>query len=102
MTVLLPGLGSGLPEARAAVLLIVVPPATFALTRTTSVNTCGPALAARLVQEAVTAPKPPTGGVATVQPAGAVRETNVVFPGMASFNCTASASLGPAFATVTV
>src|SRR5438876_1822553 len=102
MTVLLAVLGSGLAEASKAVLLIVVPAGTFALTWTTSVNTCGPELAARVVREAVTTPKLPTGGVATVQPAGAVSDTNVVFVGSESFNCTVSASLGPAFATVTV
>src|SRR5262249_22161587 len=101
MTVLLAGLGS-LAETAAAVLLRTVAEVTFEFTRTTSVQTCGPALAAKVAREAVTTPLPPTGGVVTDQPAGAASETNVVFVGRASFNCTVSASLGPALVTVRV
>src|SRR5207302_8437704 len=80
-----------------AVLEIVVPVAVLLFTRTTRVKTCGPEPAARLVRVAVTAPVPPTEGVAGVHPTGAVNDTNVVFAGTASLSCTACASVVPLF-----
>src|SRR5437660_347403 len=85
MTVLFVGLGSGPAEPTVAVLLRVVPPATLALTRTTSMKTWAPAAAGKVLRTAVTTPLLPTGGVVTVQPAGAVRETKVVFVDSESF-----------------
>src|SRR4051794_12555200 len=102
MTVLLAGFESGPAEPIVAVLLIEVPAARLALTRTKSVNTCGPALAVSVVRAAVMTPVLPTGGVVTAQPAGAVSETKVVFADSESFNCSVTASLGPAFVTVSV
>ena len=46
-----------------------------------------------------TLPVPPMAGVTQVQPAGAARETNVVFAGTASTSVVLSAALGPLLVT---
>jgi hypothetical protein len=88
---------AGDDAAIVAVLVITVPPVTF----TTRVNTAFvPFASVELV--AVSVPVPPAGGVVDVQPAGAVKDTNVALAGMTSVNVSDEASDGPAFATVIV
>jgi hypothetical protein len=100
--VLLPGFGSFVAVLTFAVFAIDVFCPTLPPTRTTRVNVWAPLPAARLVRVAVTVPVPPAGGVVTVQPAGAVNDTNVVLVGMTSLSATVTASLGPAVCTVIV
>src|SRR5438067_3328585 len=69
--------------AAVAVFEIVVPPGVAALTATTSVKDALPPEASDVLF-AVTVPPAPTAGVEVVQPAGAARETNVVFDGKLS------------------
>jgi hypothetical protein len=84
-----------------AVLLMTVALGTAQLTFTTSVNTAL-APAARLGLVAVTMPVPPTGGVITVQSAGAVNDTKVVLVGMVSESETLAAAAPPELVTVIV
>jgi hypothetical protein len=96
---LLAALGSGVPELIVAVFVIVEPTGAPELTCTTSVNIADDA-AMRVGVVAITVPLPPTAGALTVQPAGAVNDTNVVFAGVTSVSETAVASLGPLFVAV--
>jgi hypothetical protein len=98
---LLAGFGSDVDEVAEAVFVMVVPPATFASTFTTSVKVAVPP-AAKVGLVAVMFPVPPTAGVVVVQPAGAVNETKVVLAGTASVRLALSASLGPALLAVIV
>ena len=93
---LFPGLGSPL---RLAVLVSMVPFAAEASTLTTMVKVWLPTAAAPFV--AVMVPVPPTAGVITVKPTGAVNDTKVVSAGMLSLSVTAAA-VDPMLATVIV
>src|SRR5205823_448804 len=84
-----------------AVLLMVEPLASLALTWTTRVKVAL-APAARVVSVAVTVPVPPAGGVVAVNPAAGVKDTKVVPVGTASVSCTAWALEGPALVRVMV
>src|SRR3954447_19696497 len=97
---LLDDFGSGEDEATLAVLAIDVPPGVPELTRSTRLR-MAVASAARLGIVAETAPVPPTGGVVAAQPAGLVRETNVVPAGRVSSSLTAWAAPGPRLVMVT-
>src|SRR5207245_6137948 len=77
--------------ATVAVLLMIVPPGTPAPTATTSVNVADVA-ALSDGSVAVTVPEAPTAGVDAVQPAGAEKETNVVFGGTPSVSETFAAA----------
>ena len=83
--VLLLVLGSGTGELAVAEFAMRVPLVVFAFTFTTSVNVIDaptPVVVPNPV--AVTFPVPPTAGVVDVHPAGAEKETKVVFAGTAS------------------
>jgi len=84
-----------------AVLLIIVPSTTLALTFTTSVKVAV-APAARLAMLQLTVPVPPTIGVlhVNVSPVFWVNERNVVLAGTVSLSATLAASFGPGLVTV--
>ena len=88
--------GSPAVGATDAVCVIVVPLATVVLTFTTYVNVAV-ALADKLAILHVGVPV-----VVQVQPAGPVRETNVVFAGSGSLNVTVVAEAGPPLVTTCV
>ena len=94
------GTGSGVVEAAVAVLPITVPAGVAAFTFTTRVNTsAAPIGTLALVQ--LIEPVPPTAGVRQpLHPAGADRDTNVVFAGVESERVVSTAASGPAFETV--
>src|SRR5262245_58031988 len=98
---LLAVLASAVPPATWAVLVRVVPAATPPLTRTTRVK-IAVSPAATVARVLLTVPVPPTGGVALDQPAGDVKDTNVVLAGTVSVRLTFWASLGPVLVTLTV
>jgi hypothetical protein len=95
---LLAALGSVVADLTAALFVITVAGGVAKFTRTTSVNV---ALApkARLGFVAVAVPVPPTGGVVTLQPAGAVSDTNVELAGITSVTLTLAAGCGPVLPT---
>jgi hypothetical protein len=96
---LFPALRSAVPELIVAVFVMIEPTGAPELTCTTSVNVAGDA-AIRVGFVAITVPLAPTAGAVTVQPAGAVKDTNVVFAGVRSVMETPVASLGPLFVAV--
>ena len=91
---LFPDTGSS-AEVTAAVFAITDPPAVAAFTFTTSVK-AALALAGKVAIEQLTEPVPPTAGVVQLQPAGELRDTNVVLAGSVSERATvvASAAVG--------
>src|SRR5207244_3251349 len=92
--VLLAVLESAAPLKPVAVLLTTVGPVAVASVATMRVNTCGPLPATTSGSVAWTLPVPPGAGwVATVQPVGAVKVTNVVPAGTESFSTALGASL---------
>src|SRR5437588_3309065 len=99
VALLLSGLTSQVSLEIVTVLLMTVPSGVLAFTFTTSVNVAL-APAANVERLAVTDPVPPTIGVVSVNagPLVCVKETNVVFAGIASVIHTFCASFGPAFA----
>src|SRR5688572_26125433 len=100
--VLLTGFGSVVVDEAVAELVNTVLCGVAALTLTTSVNT---ALApeASVGAVAVTVPVPPTGTASVrVQPAGTVKDTNVVLGGSVSDSDRFCASLLPPLVTVMV
>lgn len=84
--------------AAVAVLVIIVPAAVPAVTRTTSVKEAA-VPAARFAVDAVTVPPLPAAGVVVVHPVGATNDTNVVFAGIVSVSETVAAAAFPLFAT---
>src|SRR5437899_2496045 len=74
------------------------PPGVVGLTCTTRVKSAWPG--ASRPSAAETAPVPPTAGVVEVEPAGTVRETNVVPAGMLVETFAACAASGPLFVNV--
>ena len=85
------------------VLVIVLPGGVFAFTRTTRVNVAVAPAASDDEAIASAAPVlPPTGGVLTPNPAGAVKETKVVFAGIWSCSDAFAELLGPLFVIVIV
>jgi hypothetical protein len=97
----LPGLGSVVEDVTVAVFEITVPPATDALTLTTSGKVrLLPAVKVVIVQLMV--PVPPTAGIIQVQPAGGVNEEKVVPEGNVSCMLTLLAFPGPLLVSVMV
>src|SRR5687768_15907610 len=89
----LPGFGSVVAEETVTVLEILGTSARFGLAVTTIVNTALPMAMLGVLQE--TAPLlAPTAGVVHDQPAGAVKETNVVLAGTLSVSVADVALLG--------
>jgi hypothetical protein len=96
--VLLAELGSLAEELTAAVSVMIVPFAVPAVTLVTSEKVAAvPPLKLKSVQTML--PVPPAPGVTHVQPAGAVKDTNVLLAGMDSVSVALSAALGPLFVT---
>src|SRR5262252_1269508 len=95
LALLLPTLGSPVPELTEAVSVISVPSAVPLLTFTTNVKVAlVPLLKVAMLQ--LIAPVPPTAGcVGQAQPAGNEIETKVVFAGVAPLNMAAVALAGP-------
>jgi hypothetical protein len=83
-----------------AVLMMVVPVPPELVPRT-SVNVAVAGLA-NVGALQVIVPLPPTAGVAQLNPAGVLMETNVVFAGMTSETTTETAGFGPLFVAVIV
>src|SRR4030081_2279669 len=101
VAVLFARLLSLMPELTESVSLMVVPLGVATPTWTTSVKVERMFMAFDgKVQE--TFPPAPTAGVVHVQPAGVVRETNVVLVGMASLKTRFKADCGPLLFTVCV
>src|SRR5213075_1428526 len=78
----LPGFGSGVVDAMAAVLLMTVPSAVARGTASTSVKTAFPVGIDPLVHDTV--PVPPTGGEVQLHPPGDESDSNVVPGGSVS------------------
>jgi hypothetical protein len=95
---LFPGIGSDVAEEIVAV-FVIEPPAP-ASTLTTSVKTALPGVSDAIEQDTV--PFDPIAGVVHDQPAGEVKDTNVVPAGSVSDIATVEALLGPALLTVIV
>jgi hypothetical protein len=98
---LLSGSGSAVREPMVAALATTAPAGVAELTVTTRVKLPVAALA-KLGWVAVTVPVPPGDGVAAVQPAGAVNDTNAVLAGRTSVKVTSTAASGPSLVTVRV
>src|SRR5437867_4243201 len=101
LALLLEAFGSLVPLVALAVFVMVVPAAVARFTFTTRVNV-EEALTINDGLVAVTVPEAPTGGAVVAQPAGAVKETKVVFAGIASVSERPEESLGPLLVSVIV
>src|SRR3954447_1834987 len=99
--VLFTAFGSMADDATAAVFVMTVPLATPVFTFTTMVKVpeVDPAM---LVFVQLTLPVPPRLGMMQLQPAGALKEINVVFAGTTVVSVALSAALGPVFVTTCV
>ena len=90
--------GSFVEEDAFAVLVMTLPFGVLEFTLTTNVKE-ELASSAMLGVVQLTVPVPPTDGVEHVQPAAPLKETNVVFVGVASENVTLVAGAGPPLVT---
>lgn len=103
VAVLLAGVGSVVvDELTVTELDITVLPGVAALTATVKMKVLVPPLARVVLSVQVTLPVPPTAGVVQFQVPTPVRETNVVFVGVACTHVGIAAPLGPLFVTTMV
>lgn len=93
--------GSFVEEDTLAVFVMTLPLGVTGFTFTTNVKD-ELASSAMLGSAQLTGPVPPTDGIEQVQPGAPLKETNVVFDGVASENVTLVAVVGPPFATTIV
>src|ERR1700682_6143059 len=100
---LLVGLGSGVEEETLAVPAICVPEGVAAFTfKTMGKEALAPPAKVDAIVLQKSRPVPPAAGVAHVHPAGATRETKVVFRGIVSWNVGVAAAKVLRFVTTPV
>jgi hypothetical protein len=101
VALLLAGLGSSVAEETAAVLEMRVPAAAAESTRTVRENSALPPMSSAAAVQKM-GPAAPTAGVEHVQPAGELRDWNVVPAGTVSERETVAAGSGPELVAVIV